>query len=306
MDVSSLRKQDVIPTCVEDIPTDIIEIGDVKALSAHPGIIKPFTVDKTSKVRPVPIGVSVGHWDISAGSYGMSYTRQDTPNVYYGGSNAHVLTPNPSWSPSQISEKRILQPGAYHAGKNVDNVIGNYYWHKQIIPKGQALCPVGNGASKILNSVAWIGEKLRLKGQGRFQYNAITENYIDFAAFTLLPDIILSEKIADESFDPYLPFVGHLFAGSTSTGIICKAKYILQEGFIPTVGAVAEVQNETNDQVIGCSFWCNYQNYVQDDSGNITVSYDGWDALFKDQIFMYSANVIKGGWSGSGFRKVIT
>lgn len=52
----------------KEIKTDVVNIGKVEALVA-----------RDQPVRPVPFGVSIGNWEITSGSNGMSYTRDDKP-----------------------------------------------------------------------------------------------------------------------------------------------------------------------------------------------------------------------------------
>ena len=97
------------------------------------------------------------------------------------------------------------------------------------------------------------------------------------------------------------PFIGHLFAGSDKVGIICKVKYIVEEGYVPLIDT-AEVTD--GDIVKGCSFWCNYTTTVLDASAVVTVSYGSFVAMFDDIIIVNNDKTIRGGWSGSGWRKI--
>jgi len=278
--VSALRDQDVIPRFIEGIPTDVIEIGEVKALEG----------DKTKKFRPVELGVSVGHISITAGSLGELYT--DEEGNLLAGSNSHVLCPNPSFKPEEITDKRILQPGSYHGGVAPDDVAGEYVWHKRIVPLGEAMCQIGNGLCKI---ATWINKNI-LRNQGEVRYYAITPNKIDFAVYR--PTVEHIGKVADDSLTDE-PFIGHLFAGSDTVGIICKAENIVMEGYKP-LRRTASVA--PGDAVKGCSFWCNYEAQVQDVNAQITVGYDGFSAFFEDVIIINNDGTVRGGWSGSGWR----
>jgi hypothetical protein len=279
--METLMIKDIIPEVLGDIETDVVEIGEIKALS----------VDKTKRIRPVPLGVSVGNFNITAGSLGMLYKDKDG-NIL-AGSNAHVLTEFPEKNPEEQTEKRILQPGAYHGGQNLDNIVGTYYWHKRVVPLGESNCPIGKSLASFFNIFIKI-----LGRNGRFKYLADFNNNIDFALYKPEVDHILD--VADGSLTNE-PFIGHLFAGSDTQGIICKVKYIISEGYDPMVEP-AEVK--TGDIVRGCSFWCNYQTEVTDESAAVQVSYGNFIAMFSDVIIVKNDNIIKGGWSGSGFRLI--
>lgn len=287
---SVLSAKDLIPEKIFGVPTDVIQIKKPVALS----------VDKTKAFRPVELGVSVGNWAITAGSLGMLYKVKAGNKIglpegkIVAGTNAHVGTPDPSQSVDQVPEKRILQPGAYHGGQTEANIVGQYIWHQQIFPDiAPATCPIGNGVASILNSIAKLfGRRTRL------QAIIAGINNIDFAIYE--PSIEHNMIIADGSLTDE-PFIGHLFAGSTDNGIICKAKYIVDLGLEPLV-LVTEVA--TGAKVKGCSFWCNYETTVFDDSAQILVGYGNFDALFDDIIIINNDGTVKGGWSGSGFRLI--
>ena len=277
--VSLLRKQDVIPSEFEGKRIDVVEIGDVTALA----------VDKTERFRPVPIGVSVGHVSITACSLGIYPIYKD--GMVLVGGNAHCYTPDPSLSPEQVKERRIVQPGRYHDGSS--GIVGEYFWHEKIVPVDEG-CPIGKAVVNILNFLA------KLVGSGtRLSLERENMNYIDFAVY--VPTVTHTDEVADGSIDVSAPMVGFLFAGSSEVGVICKAKYVVDRGFTFNV-PVAEMHS--GDKVKGCSFWCNYETVVTDESAMLQVNYGNFVALFDDVVLVKNEDIIRGGWSGTGFRKV--
>jgi len=56
---SALQADAMVPKSIEGVRTDVLEIGDVRALQT-----------RTSRWRPAPAGVSLGHFRISAGTFG--------------------------------------------------------------------------------------------------------------------------------------------------------------------------------------------------------------------------------------------
>jgi len=289
---SCLAPEDIIPKTIDDIPTDVVEIGEVRALDS-PTVYISSSVDKTKKFRPVKLGVSVGHWGITAGTLGMLYEYN---GEILAGSNAHVLTPDGSLHPEQILEKRICQPGPYHDSNRESNVVGQYYWHERIIPTGESsTCPISNAIIKGLNWIARIvGSRTRFKLETLDIFN-----HQDFAVYKPLVEHELT--VADGSLTNE-PFIGHLFAGSSSVGIICKVKYAIGSGYNPLIEPYTEIQD--GDIVKGCSFWCNYQTTVTDSSAICAVGYGNFSAVFEDVIIVQNSDVIRGGWSGSGFRYI--
>jgi len=105
-----LRPQHIIPKTLKvggkEIPTDVVEIGEIKALS----------IDKTKKHRPAPAGVSIGHYKITAGTLGWYAEDEDGEIVIV--SNNHVLA-------NENKAKKgdpILQPGPYDGGTLSDQI----------------------------------------------------------------------------------------------------------------------------------------------------------------------------------------
>ncbi|MEM1548721.1 MAG: hypothetical protein QXM02_06870 [Thermoproteota archaeon] len=276
----ALRAEDVIPREVEGIPTDVVEIGRVKALS----------LDKTSIFRPLIFGVSVGHYDITAGTLGIPVEKDGETLL---ASNAHVLTPDPSKHPREIVERRICQPGPYDISRNNlgskdDYVVGEYVWHQQVYPElGESGCTVAKAVSHAYNFLAKVfGAKTRLRPVVE------EENIIDFAVFRPSIKWEFRYPMMDVG-DKY--FVGLLFAGSNMYSIICKAKHIEKLGYKPLIessdvseGDVVEKDGRTT---------CHTSGKVLDSSAAVRVSYGSFNAVFRDVIVsdMKSA----GGDSGS-------
>lgn len=99
-----------IPSVLEDIPTRIEVTGKVIAYA-----------DPTARFeRPVPIGVSTGHPDITAGTIGCRVT--DGSSVYALSNNHVYANENDA-----ISGDSALQPGPYDGGQDSVDVIGTLY-----------------------------------------------------------------------------------------------------------------------------------------------------------------------------------
>ena len=110
---SKSRKVD-IPSKVEGLSVVVKSTGRFRAFA---------TTDRFP--RPVPIGVSTGHPDITAGTIGARVT--DGTNVF-ALSNNHVYANSNNAS---IGDD-ILQPGPYDGGAAPDDVIGALFAFKQI------------------------------------------------------------------------------------------------------------------------------------------------------------------------------
>ncbi len=96
-----------IPEALEGLPVRVVVTGMIVALT-----------DPTARQdRPVPIGVSTGHPDITAGTIGARVT--DGSNVY-ALSNNHVYA---NLNKATINDE-VIQPGTYDGGKVPNDVIG--------------------------------------------------------------------------------------------------------------------------------------------------------------------------------------
>ena len=95
-----------IPSHVQGVPTSVLVTGLIMARS-----------DETSKARPAPIGFSVGHPDITAGTIGAR-VKDASGNIYIL-SNNHVLANSNN---ANVGDN-TLQPGPFDGGTSND-VIG--------------------------------------------------------------------------------------------------------------------------------------------------------------------------------------
>ncbi len=142
-----LGAQDVIPASIQSIPTDVYPTGVIHAFQ-----------DPTGRFRPAPGGVSIGHYQITAGTLGCLVKKNDKLYIL---SNNHVLANS---NEASLGDP-ILQPGPYDGGQNPADQIAVLSEFVQIqFADGGSTCPIGNSAAAILNGLAAItGSKTRLK-----------------------------------------------------------------------------------------------------------------------------------------------
>lgn len=99
---SSLPRSEAVPQEVNGLPTDVIQVGDVAALA-----------------RPVPCGVSVGHYEITAGTLGCLVARRGSGSGdRFVLSNNHVLADSNEGSVGDP----ILEPGPMDGGDADDPI----------------------------------------------------------------------------------------------------------------------------------------------------------------------------------------
>ena len=167
-----LSEKDVIPRNIDGVATDVIEVGEITLLSENEN--SAFPVDRTQKYRPVPLGVSVGNIDITAGTSGFLVEKDDNPMMV---SNNHVFA---CVNKCEIGSL-IVQPGTYDAGGEYpENRIGTLY---DYVPIKTVSCPYSNAIVKVLNFLAKIiGSKFRFQYKPvDFSKDRIPKNTVDCA-----------------------------------------------------------------------------------------------------------------------------
>ncbi|GAB4268812.1 chymotrypsin family serine protease [Thermincola ferriacetica] len=112
---SELRVHDIVPKEINGIPTDVIEVGDIK-----------LQASRTIKYKKVQPGVSIGHYKITAGTLGAVVKDKKTGQLLIL-SNNHVLAngSNGNDGRAKIGDP-ILQPGPHDGGTRKDE-IGTLY-----------------------------------------------------------------------------------------------------------------------------------------------------------------------------------
>ncbi|MBC2728517.1 hypothetical protein [Desulfosporosinus sp.] len=103
-----LADHELIPKNVYDMITDVIEVGKLQAIEVE--ILEPLQ-SRTEKVRPAPPGLSIGHYLITAGTFGAVVYDNSTgqPMIL---SNNHVLANTSNGNDQRASiNDRIYQPG---------------------------------------------------------------------------------------------------------------------------------------------------------------------------------------------------
>lgn len=103
-----LADNELVPKIINGMVTDVVEIGEIKAFDVES--LEPLQA-RTEKVRPAPPGVSIGHYLITAGTFGAVVYDNSTaqPMIL---SNNHVLANATNGNDQRASiNDRIYQPG---------------------------------------------------------------------------------------------------------------------------------------------------------------------------------------------------
>lgn len=169
---------EVIPSSLDGVPTDIQETGVIRALQ-----------DRTDKWRPAPGGVSIGHKDITAGTLGCLVQRGGETFIL---SNNHVLA---DCNRGQIGDP-ILQPGP-HDGSTLEDQIAELY---DFVPirfgeLSPPDCPFAKGAVGAAN---WLA---RAAGsRHRLRVYQEEPNLVDAALAAPLSYDLVSHQILEVGF----------------------------------------------------------------------------------------------------------
>lgn len=112
-----LKRRDIVPRTLKEVPTDVIEAGEVRALAA-----------RTERWRPAPGGVSIGHHRITAGTLGaLLFDRASGRPLIL--SNNHVLA-NSDVQGGGFAARgdAVLQPGVLDGGRPADQIGSLERW----------------------------------------------------------------------------------------------------------------------------------------------------------------------------------
>jgi len=169
--ITLLKKREILPSTYKGVETDVIEVGEIRAL-------------RTTKHRPAPGGVSIGHPQVTAGTLGMVIRSSDTRYIL---SNNHVLANSNN---AQIGDP-IYQPGV-HDGGGEDDTIARLV---DFIPIGfseESTCPVANFIVVVCNWIAGVFNR-----QTRLKAVAEPVNLVDCAIALPENDVDASDEILE-------------------------------------------------------------------------------------------------------------
>ena len=179
--LGAIALKDFVPGSVAGAPTDVIEVGEIRALALP-----------TDRFRPAPGGVSIGHVAITAGTLGCVVRKGGKEYIL---SNNHVLANS---NAGAIGDE-ILQPGPHDGGVAGRDTIGTLSDFVRIKFLGEELpsdCKFATAVLGILNlGCHLIGSRTRYRAVRPLKAQA-TENLVDCAL--ALPAV--STDVLDQQF----------------------------------------------------------------------------------------------------------
>ena len=141
---AQLATRDLIPKAFAGLRTDVVETGRIRALVGE---------DPRLRMRPAQPGVSIGHRDVTAGTFGLLVRRGE--NVFIL-SNNHVLADS---NAARIGDP-IYQPGSADGGTASDQIAALAEFEPLDFGDSPAQCTIVQALARALNLLA------RLAGSG--------------------------------------------------------------------------------------------------------------------------------------------
>ena len=170
-----VKKKDQIPVRLSGFRTDVIETGTIKALH-------------TFKHRPAMGGISIGHINITAGTFGCLVKKGSEILIL---SNNHVLACS---NDANIGDK-IVQPGIHDSGKDPEDIIASLVDFVPIeMSGGSSDCRI----SKVLETgLNYLAQKVR--SHTRFKSFKVQQNsnFVDAAIASPINSSLVSSEIMD-------------------------------------------------------------------------------------------------------------
>ncbi len=134
----ALKPRDVIPQSLDGMLTDVVQTGLLRAFQSPP---------TQARHRPAFSGISIGHYQITAGTFGLLLRRGTEVFIL---SNNHVLA---AANQAQIGDP-IYQPGPLDGG-SVDDRIGTLVEYVPLdFGQAQGQCKVAQTIADVLNALA--------------------------------------------------------------------------------------------------------------------------------------------------------
>ena len=181
---SHLTETDLIPSEIAGIKTDVIETGT----------LTPLSLVRTSRVRPIQPGISIGHEQGTAGTLGCIVKRNDQLFLL---SNNHVFAILNAASPGDV----ILQPGPADGGTSQD-AVGELVGYATIQFLDNSAIPIPEPSTQPQGCATLLA---RLLGTNQSPQTGLTpqqpvsnsENRVDAAIARILPGTPLDPTLAE-------------------------------------------------------------------------------------------------------------
>ncbi len=140
---AQLATKDLIPKAFAGLRTDVVETGRIRAFGTLPSAGE----DPRVRRRPAQPGISIGHRDITAGTFGLLVRKGGSVFIL---SNNHVLADS---NAAKIGDP-IYQPGTADGGTAIDQVASLVEFETLDFGDSQAECAIAQTIARTLNLLA--------------------------------------------------------------------------------------------------------------------------------------------------------
>lgn len=177
-----LTPLELIPKKVDEMMTDVIEVGELQFLN------------RLDKMRPAKPGISIGHINTSAGTFGALVQDLKSGKVFIL-SNNHVLANLTDGRDGRASiGDPILQPGRYDGGTEND-ILGHLHKYVPLYRElQQSTCPL---AGKVKRAGQFILNTVKSDYRIELFKNNHQENIVDAALAKPAADNMVHPKIME-------------------------------------------------------------------------------------------------------------
>jgi hypothetical protein len=178
--LSAIAPEAVLPKNLSGIKIDVIEVGELRALQT-----------RTNRWRPAPGGVSIGHYQITAGTLGAVVRDRSTGDRLIL-SNNHVIANSNDADPGDL----ILQPGPIDGGSPGEDTIAHLERFCPIeFASEPGSCDVADTYARVGNTIAgWLGSKHRVN---TIQSDPQAVNLVDAAVARPVNDNDILDEIIE-------------------------------------------------------------------------------------------------------------
>lgn len=178
--ITGLTSEALVPESIAGVSTDVWEVGVIRALQS-----------RTDRWRPAPGGVSIGHYQITAGTLGTA-VRDRVSGDRLILSNNHVLANSNN---ATIGDP-VIQPGAADGGQVENDTIAQLARFCPIeFSQAPGGCGLASGYADLGNALAQIlGSKHRLQV---IQADPAATNQVDAAIARPLDDSDVLDEILE-------------------------------------------------------------------------------------------------------------
>ncbi|MBE9474564.1 MAG: hypothetical protein IMY85_06700 [Chloroflexi bacterium] len=176
----ALAPNAILPKNVDGVTIDVIEVGELRALQA-----------RTDRWRPAPGGISIGHYKITAGTFG-AIVRDKKSGDRLILSNNHVIANSNDADPGD----QVLQPGPIDGGSpDVDTIAHLDRFCPIEFATEPGICDIADTYASLGNAVAGLlGSKHRVNTQ---QSDPQAVNLVDAALAKPINDSDVLDEILE-------------------------------------------------------------------------------------------------------------